>query len=112
VQGHARQAIDAGLGLLRATGHGTGEPWVPIGVGINSGVAYVGAVGTAEHVEFTALGDPVNVAARLASVAGAGELLVTDDAAMAAGLPTTGLERRQLKLKGKSQPTTVSVLQA
>jgi len=112
VQGHARQAIDAGLDLLRATGHGTGDPWVPIGIGVNSGVAYVGAVGTAEHVEFTALGDPVNVTARLASVAGQGELLVTDEAAAAAGLSTAGLEQRQLELKGKSERTSVSVLRA
>lgn len=47
-----------------------------VGVGVNSGVAYVGAVGTDEHVEFTALGDPVNVAARLAGEARAGEVLI------------------------------------
>ena len=58
---HAREAVTAGLELLEATGHDHGEPWVPVGVGVNTGVAYVGAVGTEEHVEFTALGDEVNV---------------------------------------------------
>lgn len=110
IRGHARQAVDAGLELHRATGHASGEPWVPIGVGVNSGVAYVGAVGTAEHVEFTALGDPVNVTARLASAAGQGELLVTDAAATAASVQTGGLEQRQLELKGKSERTSVYVL--
>jgi adenylate cyclase len=77
---------------------------------VNTGVAYVGAVGTADHVEFTALGDVVNVTARLASAAGAGELLVGTRAAEAAALSTDGLERRQLDLRGKSAATDVFVL--
>src|SRR4029078_1809071 len=68
---HARRAIDAALALLRATGNDRAQPWAPIGIGVNTGVAYVGAVGTAEHVEFTALGDAVNVAAPLASAGAA-----------------------------------------
>lgn len=109
---HARAALDAGMELLGATGHGGGEPWVPVGIGVNTGIAYVGAVGTEEHVEFTALGDPVNVTARLASEAAAGEILVTVTAAKAAGLADDGLGRRRLALKGKSEPTEVVVLTA
>jgi adenylate cyclase len=110
---HARSAIEAGLDLLRATGNdGDAEPWLPIGVGVNTGAAWVGAVGTAEHVEFTALGDAVNVTARLASAAGPGELLVTEAAALAAGLATDGLEERRLELRGKTASTTVVVLTA
>ena len=108
--GHARQAIDAALELLRVTGNDGADPWVPIGIGVNTGVAYVGAVGTAEHVEFTALGDPVNIAARLASSAAAGELLITDATAAAAGYPTGGRERRALDLRGKTALTHVVVL--
>ena len=109
--GHAAQAIDAGLALLRATGHGTDAPWAPVGIGINTGEAYVGAVGTAEHVEFTALGDIVNVTARLASAGGAGEILATDAAVRAAGISgLDGLERRHLDLKGKAEATDVYVL--
>ena len=58
------------------------------------------------------MGDPVNVAARQASAAGAGEILVSTDAAEAAGWPDAGLEHRALALRGKSQPTTVIVLGA
>ncbi|MGH2446903.1 MAG: adenylate/guanylate cyclase domain-containing protein [Candidatus Limnocylindria bacterium] len=111
---HGRQAIDAGLDLLRATGNDTDVPWAPIGIGVNTGRAYVGAVGTAEHVEFTALGDTVNVTARLASLAGAGEILVTDAAAREAGLTTAdgtqALERRHLDLRGRTEATDVLVL--
>jgi adenylate cyclase len=83
---------------------------LPIGIGVNTGVAYVGAVGTDEHVEFTALGDEVNVTARLAGAAAAGELLATESTIRAAGLDAAGLERRELALKGKSATTRVVVL--
>lgn len=107
---HAAQAIEAGIDLLRATGHDTDAPWVSIGVGINTGPAYVGAVGTAEHVEFTALGDTVNVTARLASEAGGGEILLTDASARAAHLSRPDAQRRRLQLRGRSDATDVLVL--
>jgi adenylate cyclase len=66
----AKRAILAARDLLAATGHGDrGGPWVPVGAGVHTGVAYVGAVGSQETVsDFTALGDAVNVTARLSSV--------------------------------------------
>ena len=109
---HPTRAIDAGLALLMATGSDGLTPWIPIGIGVNSGEAYVGAVGTAEHVEFTALGDVVNTAARLATEAGAGELLVPVETASRAGLAIADLERRELDLRGKSAPTSVLVVVA
>lgn len=99
---HARRAIEAGRALLSATGNGTDEPWLPVGGGVNSGLAFVGTVGEGDHVEVTAMGDVVNVTARLASVAKKGELLVTVAAAEAAQLPDVGLERRQLTLRGRA----------
>ena len=111
---HAGQAIDAGLELLRATGHDGSAPWAPIGIGINTGQAFVGAVGTAEHVEFTALGDTVNVTARLASEAAAGEILVAESTVRAAGLAESEQfsrrDRRSIDLGGRSEATDVIVL--
>ena len=109
---HARDALEAGVELLGVTGHADGDPWVPIGIGVNTGVAYVGAVGTDEHVEFTALGDVVNVTARLSAAAAAGELLATSSALQAADMSDDGLEHRRLMLKGKSEATDVAVLSA
>jgi adenylate cyclase len=107
---HAERAIDAARSLLRATGHQDPDgPWVPVGAGVHTGRAWVGAVGEGAHVEVTALGDAVNTTARLASVARAGEVLVTTPAAEAAGLDPS-LERRTLELKGKELPTEVMVL--
>jgi adenylate cyclase len=108
---HAARAIDAGLKLLRAMGYGEpGGPWLPIGIGVHTGIAYVGSVGDGTVPEFTALGDIVNTTARLASAAAAGELLVTDAAALAARFETAGMERRALDLKGKADATQVSVV--
>jgi len=109
-EAHARRGVDAALALLRATGHGSaGGPWVPVGVGVNSGTAYVGSIGQGDDTELTAMGDIVNVTARLSSVASAGEILVTTAGAAAAGLEP-GLERRSLQLKGKTEPVEVVVL--
>jgi adenylate cyclase len=107
---HAERGVAAGRALLAATGHGDpGGPWVPVGVGVHTGRAWMGAVGEHPHVELTAVGDTVNIAARLASVAQAGEVLVTVDAARAAGLDPS-LEVRSLELKGKQLPTEVVTL--
>jgi adenylate cyclase len=107
---HARRGVDAALALLRATGHGSAEgPWVPIGIGVNTGSAYVGSIGEGNDRELTAMGDMVNVTARLSSVAAAGELLVTAAGAAAAGLAPE-LERRSLDLKGKTEAVEVVAL--
>jgi adenylate cyclase len=59
--------------------------------------------------DFTALGDPVNVAARLASEAAAGEILVTRAASDAAAAVTAGLEHRSLSLRGRHESLDVHV---
>jgi adenylate cyclase len=107
---HAARAVEAARALLIATGH-PADPWIPLGAGVHTGSAWVGAVGEGTHTEITALGDAVNTTARLASVAQAGEILVTTTCADAAGLPGS-LERRSLELKGKELPTDVVVLRA
>lgn len=109
-EAHARRALDAARALLRQTGHDdAGGPWIPVGVGVNAGMAYVGSVGEGPDTELTAMGDAVNTAARLSAAAAGGEILVTAAAAAAAGLPDEH-ERRSLELKGKSEPTQVFVV--
>ena len=75
---HAKHGVAAAMALLRATGHADPDgPWVPIGGGLHTATTWFGAVGHGSHVELTAVGDPMNTTARLASVAAAGEILVT-----------------------------------
>lgn len=110
---HPRRAVEAAQDLLRLTGHREPRgPWLPVGVGIHTGPAFVGVVGgEGSPADFTALGDHVNIAARLASEAGAGEILISDATYSAAGLDLGDLERRQLELKGKSEPISVRILE-
>ena len=105
---YVERAVEAAQDLLRATGHADpAGPWVPVGAGVHVGRAWLGMLGEPGHRELTAVGDAVNVAARLASRAQAGEILVSTDAAAAAELDLTDLERRTLELKGKSLATDV-----
>ena len=107
---HANRAVDAARDILRATGHGgVAEPWVPVGIGVHSGRAFVGSVGDTV-TDFTALGDPVNVAARLSSEAGPGEILISADTAGRAGLETGGKAARRVVLRGRTEPLDVVTL--
>ena len=72
---------------------------------------YIGEAG-GELEDFTALGDAVNAAARLGTVAGAGEILVSAATATAAGLDASESEHRTLDLRGRSEPLDVVVLSA
>jgi adenylate cyclase len=100
---HAADAIGAARALLERTGNDGPEPWIPVGAGVHTGRSFVGSVGEGDARDFTALGDTVNAASRLAGLAGAGEILVSAEAAAEGGLETRGLERRTLELRGRDQ---------
>ena len=106
-QDYLRQAGEAAAELLRAVGYGSeSQPWLDVGVGVNAGVAYVGNVG-GTVMDFTALGDTVNVAARLQSQAASGELILAAEVqAVCEDLFPNG-EPRTLALKGRGVPVTV-----
>ena len=109
---HAVQAVAAARELIARTGKliHEGRP-LPIGIGVHTGVAFVGLVGKlGSELQFTALGDAVNSCARLASVAGPGEVLVSATAAEKAGLDTSSLERKSLALKGRAEPLETFVV--
>jgi adenylate cyclase len=84
---------------------------IPVGIGVHSGVAYFGAMGTADGLtDISAIGDEVNTAARLASKAEAGEIILSEQALEEAGIDGSGLESRSLELKGISEPVNVRVM--
>lgn len=111
---HAAAAIEGAGQLLAAMRTTAGAAALPIGVGVHTGVAYVGTVrGTEGSIQdITALGDNVNITARLASQAGAGEALVSEAACTSAGHPGGDAEQRCLELKGKSVPVNVRVIKS
>ena len=104
---HPRKAVQAARNLLRLTGHGDPDgPWIPVGIGVHTGLAYVGVVGASEDSpkDFTALGDSVNIAARLAAQAAAGEILVSDATYTSASFDLGDAEHQQIEVKGKNEP--------
>ncbi len=109
---HAKRAVEAAREILKVTGHyGKGEPWIPIGAGVHTGAAYVGAMGSEEGTtDITVLGDAPNTAARLSTSAKQGEILISESTAAAAELEIDHLEDRTLELKGKEKPFHVYVL--
>ena len=78
---HAERAVDCALAIRRrvlALNRATASDLpFEIGIGIHTGRVAAGCVGTAERLEYTVLGDTVNVAARLESKAAAGQVLVS-----------------------------------
>jgi adenylate cyclase len=98
--------------LLRAVGYGSeAEPWLPLGLGLDHGLAFVGNVGDGVVKDFTALGDVVNTAARLQAQAKPGQIVLSErvyQEAAAARFPDALMV--QLELKGKSEPVAARIV--
>jgi adenylate cyclase len=74
---------------------------------VHTGLAYVGSVNASGGgADVSILGDAVNTAARIATQAAAGELLISDATLQKAGITSDGMQRRDLELKGKSAPVS------
>ena len=84
---------------------------IPVGIGVHAGLAYFGAMGSADGlINISAIGDEVNMAERLASKAAAGEIIISEAAIQRAHMDGNGLESRRLELKGISEPVSVRVI--
>jgi adenylate cyclase len=100
---YRRRALAAARELVTELGYGSaGGPWLPVGIGLNAGQAYVGNVGTAV-VDFTALGDAVNVAARLQGDAGEGQLVVSADLLEDLAEELPGAQAREVDARGRGE---------
>jgi adenylate cyclase len=110
---HAAAAVAAAIDLAKRAARASTTPAVaiPVGTAVHTGEAFVGATGLGTTVDdFTALGDAVNITARLASAAAAGEVMVSVATAEAAGMTTDRLERRTVAIRGRIEPIEVIVL--
>ena len=101
---YVRRTVEVAQDLSRVVS----RQGIPIGISVHAGVAYFGAMGTADGLtDISAIGDEVNMAARLASKAAAGEIIVSEQALKDAGLDGSERESRSLELKGISEPVPV-----
>ncbi|MBL9100050.1 MAG: HAMP domain-containing protein [Myxococcales bacterium] len=82
-----------------------------LGIGVNAGEALVGNLGSEQRMEYTAIGDVVNVAARLEGMARAGQTLITAEVARAAGEGFVFVHRGEHALRGKHLPVEILEVQ-
>lgn len=105
---HARLAISAGLKILEKIQKlHTPENKITIGIGINSGRAVLGNIGTDLHLDYTVIGDAVNIASRLCRVAAPGELLISGQTYDLVKDLLKVDERPSQKFKGKTNPVKI-----
>ena len=108
---HEAAAVTAAVDVAQRMAHADASPSgpIPVGTAVHTGEAFVGGTGPSGTIEdFTALGDVVNTTARLAAQARAGEVIVSVEAAEAAGVESR--ERRTMEIRGRAEPIEVVVL--
>jgi adenylate cyclase len=88
--------------------HDLREP-IRFGIGIHGGEVIVGDIGYRDHMVFTALGDAVNVAARLQDMTKnlSCEAVVSDEVRINAGLPADALPQHEVAIRGRNEPMIV-----
>ena len=109
---HALRAARAGLGLQEAAERSSQDDWPRFRVGINTGPAIVGNVGTEEQRSFTAIGDTTNIASRLQTAAEPGQVVLGPSTYDAVREIAETKPIGELDLKGKSAPVSAYVLTA
>jgi adenylate cyclase len=112
-----RQALAAIAGIAanieqlnKDLAHDLREP-IQYGIGVNGGEVVLGDVGYGERNVFTALGDPVNVAARLQELTKelGCEVVISDDVCRRAGLVASALPSREVAIRGRNAPIEVRI---
>jgi adenylate cyclase len=91
--------------------HDLNEP-IRFGIGIHGGEVIIGDIGYRDHMVFTALGDAVNVAARLQDMTKnlGCETIVSEEVRITAGLAADLLPKQEVAIRGRSEPMTVRTI--
>jgi len=100
-------AMQRGIGELNAKWQEEGRPPIGVGIGINHGDVFVGNIGSLRRLEYTVIGDAVNVASRLASKAGPGEIIISEPFYSLLAKRPDVEKIDEVALKGKANPIAV-----
>jgi len=93
---------------LNAARAAAGEKTIAIGIGLNSGEVVMGNMGSEDHMDYTVIGDNINVAARMCGIAQPGTVLVSKAIADAIGDQAMLKDIHAVMVKGKDQPIGIA----
>jgi adenylate cyclase len=99
--------MQRGLAALNAKWAAEGRPQIEVGIGINHGEAFAGNIGSHLRLEYTVIGDVVNVASRLCSNAKGGDILVSDALYQVLREKPSVEAMEPLAVKNRAQPVKV-----
>jgi class 3 adenylate cyclase len=108
---HALRAARAALEIQRQVEAEVGSEQPRFGIGIYTGPALVGNIGSESYFNFTAIGDTTNLAARLTTEAAAGEVVLGPATANAVRAVARLTARGGLRVKGRREPVEAFVLE-
>lgn len=106
---HAYNAVKCALAIQEKlkTQHKKGIPPINLGIGICSGPAVVGNMGSSQRQEFTAIGDTINTSSRLSGTASGGQIMITESTYKLIKDKIDAKKLEPLKVKGKEKPLIV-----
>jgi adenylate cyclase len=112
---HAMQAIRASMDMQerikQIQSKDKDVPRVDVGIGLNTGPAVIGNIGSQKRVDYTAIGDTVNTASRMCSLAGKGELIITENTYKLVKDKIKAKKLDPVKVKGKEKPLQVYLVE-
>jgi adenylate cyclase len=100
-------AMQQALRQLNVRWQQQGRPALAVGIGLNAGEVFAGNIGSQRRLEYTVIGDAVNVAARLCAQAGPGEILIAEPLHGVLSQPPPVSSLTPVPLRGKSRPVPV-----
>jgi adenylate cyclase len=102
---YRRKAVEAARSLVRAVRYNeTSSGSLEVGIGVASGEEFVGNVGGGGYKDFAAVGEVTNIAARLTASARNGQIVIDAETYAAVERAFPDATRKELTLKGKSDP--------
>jgi adenylate cyclase len=104
---HAAMAMQKRILRLNEELKNEGLSEIGVGIGLHTGVATVGYIGSDKRSEYTAIGDTVNLASRLESNAKAGQILISEATAKACDEPVSLKAQEPMQVKNRLQPVSL-----